>query len=238
MRRDEAQNRLRGGVVVFGYIDDFGDVVLAGDVDQLGGIACFAQGRVEGSGLLRSRRVVVFAIRNQERRRAGANVFDRRRVLGVVLEAWNRADVIYAAQGQHAFEIRPELLVQAHERRQMTARGVAGQVDALGIAAVLRDISDYPFERRGRVVDLRRMRIRGHQTIARHDDAKTFLGEPVCQRWVLRPVARAPGTAVDENQYREILLVLGNVNVQLVFRGVFRFSVGVLDVLVNFDRGV
>ena len=66
----------------------------------------------------------------------------------------------------------------------MAARGVPAQIHPLRIAAVLGDVLYYPFDGRGRVLDLRGMRRTWHQPVTGHHHTQTFLGEAVPQRGV------------------------------------------------------
>src|SRR5438445_13593114 len=99
--------------------------------------------------------------------------------------------------------------VQGEQRGEMPAGGMAAHVNAVGVASILSDVPDGPYEGCSDVLDLRRVRVLRSQSVARHDRQDAFLREAVAERQILGPVARTPRAAVNEQENRREFFVLG-----------------------------
>ena len=206
-----AMNKLHDGqgrrVVGLGEGNHLGNVTFVRDEHKFGRGACLLQSRVEGARLGRQSRIIPLAIGNEERRRRNLDVKQRRglapgnfvpakyRGLIVTLgQIKNTAERYRPADGFRAQPVRLQVsFVEREQGREVSACGMAAQVDAIRIASVLADVPHGPGKRSGDIFNLRRVRILRRQPVARHDRQDAFLGEPISQGRILGTVAGSPG---------------------------------------------
>src|SRR5262245_50158874 len=117
----------------------------------------------------------------------------------------------------------------------MSSRRMTAHIDAIRVAAVLRDMSDGPRKRRGRIFDLCRVRIFRREPVARDHGQEARLGKSISQRKVKRAVARTPSTPMKEQKYRHWALSLRHEEVEFVFRGVLGFAFLIDEVAFDLD---
>ena len=138
-------------------------------------------------------------VENQKRRRIGPDKGDRPSsaenfriatesffggLLLIVGHGPRRREIVETADRNHSsesarlqslpFQITP---IERHQRRQMAAGGMAGQIDALGVEAVFAAPLDQMADRGGDVFSLRRVTMRRRQPIAHQRHGDSVMGQ-------------------------------------------------------------